>query len=498
MLEMRGVYKEFPGVQALGNVDFKAYPFEIHALVGENGAGKSTLMKVLAGIHPINQGEILLDAQKVRLRSPLEARAAGINLIHQELSLVPNLTVAENIFLGSERRFGWLLNQNQLNRAALVILEQLGAKFAPNTRVNQLSLGEAQLVEIARALAYRGRVLVMDEPTSALSERETEKLFEVMCSLRAEGVAIVYISHRINEVYALADRVTVLRDGQVAGTLSGESIHAQVVVNMMAGKTSQPKPHTDPHPHKAKTVLEVRELTDAKRIKPASLSLAAGEILGLSGLVGSGRSKLARLICGVDPKRGGEILIDGQLKKIESPADALKLGVAYVPENRLEQGMFLEMSVQDNLTLSVLNRYTQAGLNDQKALRDLFKTTAARLGIGTGNAQEKAGELSGGNQQKLLLARALVTKPKVIILDEATRGIDLISKAELYQLILELAAQGMAVIMISTDLPEILELCQRVLVMREGQIVGELEGEELSQENILAFATGLRRPQNDG
>jgi ribose transport system ATP-binding protein len=499
VLEMRGVYKAFPGVMALTDVDFRVYAGEIHALVGENGAGKSTLMKVLAGIHPINQGEILLDGNPVRFRSPLESRAAGVSLIHQELNLVPNMTVAENIFLGAELRQGWFVNHRQMNQTALFILEQLGAEIDPNTRVGELSLAQGQLVEIARALAHRGRVLVMDEPTSALSERETEHLFEVICQLRREGVAIVYISHRINEVYALADRVTVLRDGECIGTLSGEDIGSEAVVRMMAGRdpahvtTPALEPRLAARQGASQVVLEVRDLGDGRRLKPANLRVSSGEILGLTGLVGSGRSTLARVICGADRGVTGEILIDGQVRRIRSPADALRAGIAYLPENRKEQALFLEMSAQDNLVISVLRQYTRIGVNDESALGQLFWRNAQRFGITVRSPRDNVSDLSGGNQQKLLLARSLVAEPKVLILDEPTRGIDVTSRAELYQLMLEVASRGTAIIVISTDLTEILELSHRVLVMREGEIVAELERSELNQETILAFATGLRR-----
>jgi ribose transport system ATP-binding protein len=520
VLETRGVYKAFPGVLALENVDFEVYSGEIHALVGENGAGKSTLMKALAGIHAVSQGEILLDGQAVRFRSPAQSRAAGISLIYQEPNLVPNLSVAENIFLGSEPRFGgWLVRETQMNQAALGLLEQLGSDLDPNRKVAQLSVGEGQLVEIARALAHRGRVLVMDEPTSALSERETERLLEVICGLRREGVAIVYISHRINEVYALADRVTVLRDGERVGTLTGDAIRPAVVVGMMAGESgnnprgaltrgtpdanTQTKPSrlgtraSPPRNRSATPVLEVRGITDLQKLQPISFSVAAGEILGLSGLVGSGRSTLVRLICGADPKGAGEVRLNGQVQHIRSPTDALRAGIAYLPENRAEQGLFPEMSALDNLVIGVLGRHTRGGISDEKALKIVFETAVQRLGIGVHNAHAKVATLSGGNQQKLLLARSLVAQPKVLILDEATRGVDVTSRAELHKLIREAAAEGAAIIVISTELPEITQLCNRALVLLEGEIVAELEGEELTQDNILAFATGLKRGRNE-
>jgi ribose transport system ATP-binding protein len=494
ILEMRGVYKEFPGVTALGNVDFQAFAGEIHALIGENGAGKSTLMKILAGVHTADEGEILLDGKPVRFRSPTQARAAGMNLIYQELNLAPNLTVAENMFLGSEPRRGLMIDQSRLNHTAADVLERLGASFAPTTRVADLSLAEEQLVEIARAIAFKGRVLVMDEPTSSLSDHETEKLFEVICTLRDEGVAIIYISHRMNEVYSLADRITVLRDGKCIGTLKGDEIRTDLVVHMMAGEREDQLEKHRSRPPNLEPVLELRELTDGHRIQPASFTLRATEVLGLTGLVGSGRSSLARLIYGASRKASGEVIVSGRSRRIASPADAIRAGISYTPENRKEQGLFLEMTSKDNVLMSVFGQYATAGLTNASALGGLYARAAHKLGLDTDRANAQAGVLSGGNQQKLLLARSLTTNPKILILDEPTRGIDMASKREIYAMIAELAASGTAVIVISSELPEILEVSHRVLVMREGAIVAELDPAhgEITQEDILAFATGVR------
>jgi ribose transport system ATP-binding protein len=337
-------------------------------------------------------------------------------------------------------------------------------------------------------------VLVMDEPTSSLSDHETEKLFEVICTLRDEGVAIIYISHRMNEVYSLADRITVLRDGKCIGTLKGDEIRTDLVVHMMAGEREDQLEKHRSRPPNLEPVLELRELTDGHRIQPASFTLRATEVLGLTGLVGSGRSSLARLIYGASRKASGEVIVSGRSRRIASPADAIRAGISYTPENRKEQGLFLEMTSKDNVLMSVFGQYATAGLTNASALGGLYARAAHKLGLDTDRANAQAGVLSGGNQQKLLLARSLTTNPKILILDEPTRGIDMASKREIYAMIAELAASGTAVIVISSELPEILEVSHRVLVMREGAIVAELDPAhgEITQEDILAFATGVR------
>lgn len=498
-LEMRGVSKSFPGVRALSDVSFTAYAGEVHALMGENGAGKSTLMKILAGAYSADAGEIVVDGKVVRISGPIEARRVGISLIYQELNLAHNLTVAENIHMGSEPAKGILVDRATMRRNSKEILNSLGARFSPDALVSSLSIAEGQLVEIARALHFKPRVLVMDEPTAALSERETERLFEIVQRLRADGIAIIYISHRMAEVYKLADRVTVLRDGEYIGTLDRQEISAERVVQMMVGRQLQDFYEHARSETRGAPVLEVRDLTDGAKIAGASLTVHAGEILGLAGLVGAGRTELARLIFGADPAKGGSILLNGQPLTIRSPVDAINAGIGYVPENRKEQGLFLELSARENIAMNTLHKSASSGVLNDKRIVKVARDAVQNFRIRVANLASKAIGLSGGNQQKLLVARWVAINPKVMILDEPTRGVDIGAKAEIYRIMGEVAQRGVAIIMISSELPEIVGMSDRVLVMREGKIVGELEPrkhnatmqDQITQENIMRYATGI-------
>ena len=499
VLEMRNISKRFHGVPALQNVDLTLYPGEVHALMGENGAGKSTLMKILAGAYAADTGEVRILEQPVRISNPAEARLAGITLIYQELNVAPNLTVAENIFMGHERtKGGVLLERSQMEREAAEILQTLGAAFRPETRVSSLSIAEQQQVEIARALKDQSRILVMDEPTAALSDRETERLFEIIRRLRSDGIAIIYISHRMDEVYALADRVSVLRDGEYVGSLTQSEISSERLVQMMVGRPLQDFYETRSNGRSAQAapLLEVIGLTDGHKVQPASFTLYAGEILGLSGLVGAGRTELARLIFGADPKTGGEIRLEGRRLNISSPNEAIAAGIAYVPEDRKDSGLFLEMSSRKNITMNVLGNEATAGVMNGNRLRQIAAAAIEQLGIRLASPSIRAMDLSGGNQQKLLIARWLAIKPKVLLLDEPTRGVDIGAKSEIYRIISDLAAQGVAILMISSELPEIVGMSDRVLVMREGHLMGEVggaTGEAITQENIMAYATGVKQ-----
>src|SRR6478672_7202511 len=519
VLEMVGITKRFHGVPALKNVNLTIYPGEVHALMGENGAGKSTLMKILAGAYIADDGEIRINGQPLKITDPATARQAGINLIYQELNVAPNLTVAENIFMGSELRRGQFLDREGMRREAEQVLQSLGASFAPDDLVSSLSIAEQQQVEIARALKDNSRILVMDEPTAALSDRETEHLFEVIRRLRSDGIAIIYISHRMEEIYALADRVSVIRDGGYIGSLEKHEISADRLVEMMVGRSLQ-----DLYEHKRQTtlgsvVLEVTNLSDGRKVKPATFQLHAGEIVGLAGLVGAGRTELARLIFGADRKTSGEIKLAGRNLNISEPThaiesgiayvpedikerpslnilnpdDAIEAGIAYVPEDRKNLGLFLDMSSGENITLNILDRETKAGIINSKNLARVVTDAIKDLGIRLASPSIRAMDLSGGNQQKLLLARWLAINPKVLLLDEPTRGVDIGAKSEIYRIISELAAKGVAILMISSELPEIVGMSDRVLVMRAGSLVGEVggsTGEAITQENIMAYATG--------
>jgi ribose transport system ATP-binding protein len=496
ILEVRGISKSFPGVRALKNVDLRIWPGEVHALMGENGAGKSTLMKILAGAYRPDSGAILLDGNPVQFRTPHEARLAGIGIIYQELTVAPNLTVSGNVFLGSElSRFGFIKDTSAMDRKTQGVLDRLGARFRPNQRAARLAVAEQQQVEIARALFYKSRVLVMDEPTAALSDRETDRLFDVVRHLRSEGLAIIYISHRMAEVYELADRLSVLRDGEYVGELKRAEFSAGKVIEMMVGRRLE-----DFYEHTkraaGRVVLEVKNMSDGDRVKNASFQLRQGEVLGLAGLVGAGRTELARLIFGADKRKSGEIYLNGEKLQINQPKDAIRAGIGYVPEDRKLQGVFLQMSSGENITMNILGRYSACGVLNFKKLNDRANAEVKAMRVRTASLKSRAGGLSGGNQQKLLLARWLEINPKVLLLDEPTRGVDVGAKAEIYALIQQLVDKGTAVLFISSELPEIVGVCDRVLVMREGEITGEVGGEtgiEITQQNIMQFATDVSR-----
>jgi ribose transport system ATP-binding protein len=500
ILEMRRVSKSFFGIKALRNVDLTVYPSEIHALMGENGAGKSTLMKILSGAYrPDPGGEIRIEGKPVHIHGPLGGRAAGISIIYQELSLAPNLSVAENIYLGREISNSGLLSRAAMRGGVGPILERLGADFSPSTLVAHLSMGQRQLLEIARALHARSKILIMDEPTSALSAGETERLFALIRQLRAEGLAIIYISHRMDEVYALGDRVTVLRDGRLVGSLDKPEIRANTIVRLMVGRdvSSFYKKEHDPQARWGPPVLAAADIADGRRVKGCSLTVHAGEVVGLAGLIGAGRTELAHLIIGASPKMSGRIELEGRAVTIRTPGEALDAGIAYLTEDRKALGLFLDMSCLDNINLAVAGRDSKLGcIIDRGKARDRASRAFATLGIHAANFGVTAGVLSGGNQQKVLLSRLLATTPKVLILDEPTRGVDVAAKSEIYSIIDNLAKSGTAILVISSDLPEIIGICDRVIVMRAGRIAGEIKQgatSPLSQEDIMALATGTEQ-----
>src|SRR5918995_1747186 len=497
-LEMRNISKTFPGIKALDNVQLKAWSGEVMAVMGENGAGKSTLMKVLSGAYQADPGgQILIDGEPVQIGDPIAAKRLGISIIYQELSLAPNLTVAENIFLGDELHTRGLVRRAAMYDSCRPVLERLGAPFTPETIVGQLSIAEQQLVEIARALHAKSKILVLDEPTTALSSRETERLFTLIRQLRAEGIALIYISHRMAEVYELSDRVSVLRDGTYVGTLEREQISADALVKMMVGRdlSSFYKKEHDPHGSRGPVILEVKDLTDGRRLKPASFQLHEGEVLGIAGLVGSGRTELARLIYGADLRAGGEVILDGRPLAVREPKDALRAGIAYLTEDRKALGLFLDMSCGDNINIGVIDRDARpGGVLDLAAARRRSEAAFSALNVRAASPQVMVGSLSGGNQQKVLLSRWLEIGPKVLILDEPTRGVDIGAKSEIYRIIDDLAKREIGIIVISSELPEVIGICDRVLVMREGHIEGEVggpSGRAITQENIMAYPAGV-------
>ena len=496
LLEVQNVSKSFPGVQALSGVSLTLSAGEVLAVVGENGAGKSTLMKILAGVYQPDEGTLLLDGGAVYFKDVATALKHGISLIHQELNLAENLSVAANLFLGREALWGgWLklLNQRKMMDDARALMDRVGLACPPETRVGDLPPGQRQLVEIAHALALSSRILIMDEPTSSLTQRETERLFEVVSDLKRAGVAVVYISHRLAEVRRIADRVTVLRDGKNAGELRAAEITHDALVRLMVGRELGEFFHKT-HAHdveRAQVRVEVRNLEfQGGGATPISFSIRAGEIVGLAGLVGAGRTELSEALFGLRRVHKGQVLIDGQEVRARTPRQAIAAGIALVPEDRRYYGLILQDSVRHNIGLPNLDRLSALGLVRRSREASLADESRARLRIRTPSIDQTAGLLSGGNQQKIVLGKWLARKPRFIIFDEPTRGIDVGAKSEIYAIMNELATGGVAILMISSDLEEVLGMSDRVLVLHEGRLAGELPRAGLSERAIMTLATG--------
>ncbi len=491
-LQIQNVSKSFAGVNALTDVSLSMWSGEVHALMGENGAGKSTLAKILAGDCRPDRGQIILGGRPLVLRSPHQAIQSGIAMIHQELMPVPDLTVAENILLGREpasRLLGWI-NRRAVRREARRLLDLLGADLPLGPKMGGLRVAEVQTVEIARALGQNARVLIMDEPTASVSDREVEALLKVIDTLKRRGVAIVFITHRIDEVFRSAQRITVLRDGALVGTYAVGELDRQTLIARMVGRPISQTDRRTAAP-KGDAVLSVRNLGLGKAFHDVSFELRRGEVLGITGLVGAGRTELASAIFGIAPVEDGDIRVAGRLVRIRRPADAMRYGIGLVTEDRKGSGLVPTMSVMHNMTLASLRDYC-AGPFINHAKEAAATEAAIRIfGIKTGGRRSAVGQLSGGNQQKVVIARSLLARPSIIILDEPTRGIDVGAKAEVYSLIARLAEQGMSVILISSELPEVLALSDRLLVMRQGSIVAELDPLETSQEEVLKHAMPL-------
>ena len=491
LLRAERLSKRFLGVRALTEVsaDFRAG--EVVAVMGENGAGKSTLMKCLAGIHQPDDGTILWQGQPVRIAGARRAEALGIAFIHQELNLCDNLDVAGNVFLGREPlRAGFWLDRGTMHRRTAALLQRVGLRVSPDARVSSLSIGQRQLVEIARALSLDARLVIMDEPTSSLSAGETAALFRVVAELRAAGICVVFISHRIPEVMAIADRVLVLKDGRNSGALTKDELSPERIVSLMVGR-DLPPPEARPARPPGRTVLEVAGLrTAAWPDKPLSFALRAGEIVGVAGLVGAGRTELLRALFGIDRPLGGEVRRDGTVLPPGRPRAAVRAGLALVPEDRKEQGLILDMTIRDNLTLPALHRLQRAGIVREEAVTATAETLRTRLSVRTNSLLRPVGDLSGGNQQKVALGRWLGLEPQVILLDEPTRGVDVGSKREIYAIIESLAAAGAAVMMVSSDLEEVLRLSDRIMVLHEGALAGELTRADATEESVMRLATG--------
>ncbi|WP_395451264.1 sugar ABC transporter ATP-binding protein [Aminobacter sp. UC22_36] len=491
LVVMKDIGKSFPGVRALHNAQLELRAGEVHALMGENGAGKSTLMKILAGIYRRDAGEILLDGKSVEINSPRQAQDLGIGIIHQELNLMPHLTAAQNIFIGREPRKagGLLLDEARLNAKAAEIFASMHLKLDPRTPVGGLTIARQQMVEIAKALSYRSRVLIMDEPTAALNDAEIAELFAIIDRLKAEGVGIVYISHKMDELKRIADRVTVMRDSEYIGTVPAAETPVDKIISMMVGRALTDERPDIPDHATSEVVLEVKHLNRGTVIRDVSLSVRKGEILGFAGLMGAGRTEVARAVFGADRRDSGDIYMHGKKVDIRIPQDAVRAGIGYLSEDRKHFGLATGMDVRNNVVLASLARFTgSGGLLREAAMHDAAARYIDQLAIKTPSDRQEVRLLSGGNQQKIVIAKWLLRDCEVLIFDEPTRGIDVGAKNEIYKLLNALAKQGRAIIVISSELPEVLRLSHRIAVMCEGRLTGILPG-GASQEEIMHLAT---------
>ncbi|MHC1763727.1 MAG: sugar ABC transporter ATP-binding protein [Verrucomicrobiia bacterium] len=489
LLEARALTKSFTGVQVLNGVSLTVRDGEVHAVVGGNGAGKSTLMKLLAGLEPPDSGELWLNGAPVRFRGPSDALRRGIAMIHQELLPFPDLPVAENIFMGqglAPRLLGWV-DQRSLNRRSSLLLERLAVPVSPRQRMGNLRVAEMQGVEIAKALAHEARLIIMDEPTSALSEREAEALFRIISDLRAQGVALLYISHKLSEVFQLADRVTVLRDGSSEGTYQANELTADNLIALMVGRDLDLAAPSRPS-HRGAPLLSVKDLTKSGRFRGVSFEVAAGEILGLGGLMGAGRTDVVNAIYGLEPADSGEIRVAGRPMRITRPRDALRAGIGLVSEDRKIFGLVPSFGLRSNVSLAALRRYCRGWFVDRRAEQRVADEQIRRLGIRARHRDQPVLHLSGGNQQKVVLARTLLTEPSILLLDEPTRGIDIAAKADVHAIVRELADFGKAIVLVSSELPELFSLSHRVLMMREGMVAGELDPTQANPEQAFKLA----------
>ena len=490
ILEMRNIDKSFPGVHALNDVSFDVRRGEVHALMGENGAGKSTLMKVLTGIYTKDSGTILFEGKEVEFHNAREAQEAGIVIVHQELNMMGHLTVAQNIFVGREFKKGIMIDDKKMNEEARKLFKRLNIDIDPTETMSRLTVGKQQMCEIAKAISHDAKVIVFDEPSSALTEAEISELFKIIRDLRSQNIGIVYISHRMDEIKVITDRVTVMRDGSYVGTLITKDSTKDDIVNMMVGRViyEEPKSHSMVPPD-APVVLKVEHLNAGRLVQDVSFELRKGEILGFSGLMGAGRTETARAIFGADPKESGDIYINGKLVQIHSPQDAVKNGIGYLSEDRKRYGVVVQKTVSENTTMASLERYIRSFFIDKKAEKETAEDYVGQLSIKTPSVDQLLVNLSGGNQQKVVLAKWLVRNCDILIFDEPTRGIDVGAKSEIYKLMNELAQQGKSIIMISSEMTEILRMSDRILVMCEGKKTGEIAIEDATQEAIMNLAT---------
>lgn len=492
-VEMNNITKSFTGVHALKDVSISVKPGEIHALIGENGAGKSTLMKILSGAYQKDTGKIKIDGKPVEILNPHMGRELGIGIIYQEFALAPDMSVAENIFIGRLGNKIGLINWTGLYKKTDELIKSIGFTINPRTLVGDLSVAYQQVVEITKALSENVKILILDEPTAVLAPREVEHLFEVLKKLKAQGVSIIYISHRLDEIFLISDQITVLKDGCVMNTVNPKDVSNDSIINMMIGRKLTamfPKRESKI----GEEVFKVEELNSGKKVRNVSFSVRAGEVFGIAGLVGSGRTELARAIFGADRKDSGKITLNNKLLKIKSPVDSVKYGIGLIPENRKEQGVILSMSIRENLTMPSIKKISGIfGVINKRYERKFAQSLIEKLAIKTKNMDSEVAELSGGNQQKVVLAKWFGNDCKFIILDEPTRGIDIGTKVEIYTLINELASTGIATIVISSEMLEIIGICDRVMIMSEGEASGIIKKEDLSEESIMRLSIAKRR-----
>jgi len=487
-LTMRGISKSYSGVAAVQNVDFSVRPGEVHALIGENGAGKSTLLNILSGVRAADSGEILVDGQVIQMKNPLSARHAGIAMIHQELQHVPELSVAQNMFLGRPlTRFkGLFVDKQAQYKRAVSILRRLDPSIDPDEPIKNLKVSQQQIVEIGRALLDEAKIIAMDEPTSSLTPTEFERLAELISDLKSMNVALIYVSHKMNEIFKVCDRATILRDGKQVGVVNICDETEETIVTKMVGRKIEKVQH---HSHATqREVLRVEGLSRDSAVRSASFSVKAGEVLGIAGLVGSGRTELLKLIAGIDAKTGGSIEVEGVAVKNHNVSAAIRAGIGLVPEDRKKEGIIKERAVKMNMALPSMGRFTRFGLLKRHQLDQPALEVMTDLRLRPLNIEKPIGTLSGGNQQKVIIGRWVAADNKVFLFDEPTRGIDIGAKSEIYNLIEKLAQQGKAIVVVSSEMPEIMRISDRVLVMREGKITKELNGDEITEENIARYA----------
>lgn len=489
LLEMKGIKKHFGGIKALGGVDFRLKKGEVHALIGENGAGKSTLMKILGGAYMLDEGDLYINGVHVKISNPIDAQKQGIAVIYQEQALVNCLTVADNILLGRIPNSKGIIRKKRLNDLAVSAMQNVGASFDPSAEIGELTVAQRQFVEIAKAISMDAQIIVMDEPTAVLTLHETEILFRLIRELKSQGRSIIYISHRLEELYEIADTCTVLKDGMYVGTKDIKEVDNELLIRMMTGREI-----LNIYPPKTGSTgpvrLSVSGITRERAFEKVSFNVHQKEVIGVAGLVGSGRTEVARAIFGVDRLDSGEIAIDGGKACIKSPTEALEKGIVYITEDRKGNGVFLDMPISENITISTMKKWSRFSVINRPKEKSAVLELIKKLGIKCSDMQQAVGELSGGNQQKVMIARGLLANAKIVIIDEPTRGVDVGTKAEIYKIIRSIADEGKAVIMISSELPEIIGMSDKILIMHNGKTAGILDGAEVTEEKILSFATG--------